>query len=196
MAKFSTSMLALFAFSFANVAVTSTTFSSDVVPAPSSSLVEPPAPIVTSVVLSTTTVADGPSSESTSTTCTTVTVTTAITATVVNGESTTATYLGSGTIEDGFTIQTSIPSKLPTGVLPVPDNSTVIVPSGTALPTHGASTVMTTHTAGPNHTSGASTGGPKPTASATFPPEFNAASGVNFGFAALAVAVAAAVFGI
>ncbi|KAH9871061.1 hypothetical protein J1614_006635 [Plenodomus biglobosus] len=189
MAKF-TSMIALFAVSFINVAVASTAFSSDLAPAPSSSSAEIHLPIVFTTELSTTTVIAGPTTESTSTTCTTVTVTTAITSTVI--------AVKPSTSDDGFTIQTSIPSELPTSVVfPVPDNSTIITLSATALPTRGASTVVITHTAGPNRTSGASTGGPKPTASASVPPEIiNAASGVNFGFAALAVAVGAAVFGI
>ncbi|KAI8941635.1 hypothetical protein NX059_002848 [Plenodomus lindquistii] len=167
MAKFFTSMLALSALSFVNVAVASTAFSSDVAPAPSSVEV----PIITSTVLSTTLVPAASSSEATSTTCTTVTVTTAVTSTVM--------------------VHSSIASAMP-------DNSTTswYISSGTALPTHAnKSTVVVTHTA--NHSSGASTGGFKPTATASIPPEYtNAATNVDFGYAALAIAIGAAVLAI
>ncbi|KAF2849757.1 hypothetical protein T440DRAFT_490332 [Plenodomus tracheiphilus IPT5] len=207
MAKFFTSLLALSALAF-NVAVASTAFSSDLAPAPSSSVVEPQVPIIFSTELSTTTVIAGPSSEATSTTCITVTVTTAVTSTVIDAKPSNSDE-GNYTIQTQTSLPVSIPSVqpeparchsgvylemwpasgLPTSavIIPVPANST-IVPSATALPTGHAGT---------NMTSGASTGGPRPTASASFPPEIiNAASGVNCGYAALAVAVGAAVFGI
>ena len=79
-------------------------------------------------------------------------------------------------------------------VILVPGNNTLIM-STTADPSYGASTIVVTHTA--NKSSVAKTGAPQPTASASAPPEIvNAASGVDFGFAALAVGIVAAVFGI